>query len=219
MTPARAGEREPLAGPAAGTPAEAELQRGPGRPRSAEVDLAIRRATIDLLGEESYDALSMEAVASRAGCGKAAIYRRWPSKSALVVDAIAMCKEQGFQFSDTGSAREDLLLYVQAMVRYLRTSDVGRVMPALVAELARNDELAESFRAGFIQPRRALVSDALARGVERGELRADIDLDIVADAMVGVIHHRLLFTGQEVDEGLPERLVELLWRGVGAPGE
>jgi AcrR family transcriptional regulator len=199
------------------TTPDVELQRSPGRPRSAEVDLAIRRATIDLLAEESYDALSMEAVAARAGCGKAAIYRRWPSKSALVVDAIAMCKEQGFQFSDTGSVRDDLLSYVQAMVRYLRTSDVGRVMPALVAELARNAELAESFRAGFIQPRRAMVRDSLARGMARGELRADVDLDLVADAMVGVIHHRLLITGQEVDEGLPERLVDLLWNGVAGP--
>jgi AcrR family transcriptional regulator len=195
----------------------AELQRGPGRPRSAEVDRAILRAVIDLLAEESYDALSMEAVAGRAGCGKAAIYRRWPSKSALVVDAVAMCKEQGFVPPDTGSTRDDLLGYVQTVHRYLRTSDVGRVMPALVAELARNAELAESFRAGFMQPRRAMVREMLARGVTRGEVRADVDLDIVADALVGIIHHRLLITGQEVDEELPERLIDLLWRGMAAP--
>jgi AcrR family transcriptional regulator len=196
---------------------EVELARGPGRPRSAEVDLAIRRATIDLLAEESYDALSIEAVAARAGCGKAAIYRRWPSKSALVVDAVGTCKEQAFQLPDTGCAHDDLLVYVQAMVDFLRTSDVGRVMPALVAELARNPDLATSFREGFVQPRRALVRSALARGVERGELRAGIDLDIVADAMVGVVQHRLLITGQDVDEDLPRRLVDLLWRGISAP--
>jgi hypothetical protein len=103
------------------------------------------------------------------------------------------------------------------MVRYLRTSDVGRVMPALVAELARNPELAASFRREFVKPRRALIHDTLSRGVARGELRPDVDLDIVADAMVAVLHHRLLITGQEVDEGLPERLVDLLWRGVASP--
>jgi AcrR family transcriptional regulator len=178
------------------------------------VDRAIRRAAIELLAEESYDALSIEAVAARAGCGKAAIYRRWPSKSALVVDAIAACKEQGFLLADTGSARADLLVYVQGMVRYLRTSDIGRVMPALMAELARNPELAASFRQGVIEPRRALVLETLARGVARGELRPDVDLDVVADALVAVLHHRLLITGQEVDDGLPERLVDMLWRGV-----
>ncbi len=195
---------------------DVEAHRGPGRPRSVELDRAIRRATIDLLAEESYDALSIEAVAARAGCGKAAIYRRWPSKSALVVDAIAMCKEQGIQLPDTGSARDDLLVYVRSMVRFLRTSDVGRVMPALMAELARNPELAACFRQEFVRPRRALIHQTLGRGVARGELRPDVDLDIVADALVAVLHHRLLITGQEVDEGLPERLVDLLWRGVAA---
>lgn len=195
---------------------EVELPRGPGRPRSAELDRAIRRATLDLLAEESYDALSIEAVAARAGCGKAAIYRRWASKSALVVDSIAACKDQGFKLPDTGSARDDLLLYVQGMVRYFLTSDVGRVMPALVAEMAQNSELAGSFRKGVIEPRRAKILATLAQGVARGELRADVDLAIVADAMASVLHHRLLITGQEIDEGLPERLVDLLWRGVAA---
>lgn len=191
-----------------------ELHRGPGRPRSAELDRAIRRAAVDLLAEESYDGLSIEAVAARAGCGKAAIYRRWPSKSALIVDAIATCRDEGITLPDTGSARDDLLFYVQSMARYLHTSDVGRVMPAVVAELARNPELAACFRQGFVQPRRALVLESLGRGVARGELRADIDLEIVADAMVAVLHHRLLITGQEVDDGLPGRLVDLLWNGM-----
>ncbi|MDQ2826029.1 MAG: TetR/AcrR family transcriptional regulator, partial [Actinomycetota bacterium] len=167
---------------------DVEAHRGPGRPRSAQLDRAICRAAIDLLAEESYDALSIEAVAARAGCGKAAIYRRWPSKSALVVDAIATCKEQTFQLPDTGSARDDLLVYVRSMVRYLRTSDVGRVMPALVAELARNPELAACFREEFVKPRRAMIHETLTRGIARGELRADIDLDLVADAMVAVFH-------------------------------
>lgn len=197
-------------------PSDVDLHRSPGRPRSPELDRAIRRAAIDLLAEESYDGLSIEAVASRAGCGKATIYRRWPSKSALVVDAIDTCRDQGFVLPDTGSAREDVLAYIRGMVRYLRTSDVGRVMPALLAELARNPELAATFRDGFIQPRRALVFDMLARGVARGELRPDFDLDVVADAMVAVIHHRLLVTGQEVDDGLPERLLDVLWRGIAA---
>jgi AcrR family transcriptional regulator len=191
-----------------------DLHRAPGRPRNPEVDRAIRRAALDLLAEESYDGLSIEAVAARAGCGKAAIYRRWPSKAALVVDAVGACKDQGFQLPDTGSTREDLLRYVENMVRFLRTSDVGRIMPAMLAELARNPEFAASYRQELVQPRRALVRVMLQRGVDRGELRPDVDLDIVADAMASVFHYRLFFNGQEIDEGMPERVVDLLWRGV-----
>jgi len=190
--------------------------RSPGRPRSPEADVAIRRAVIDTLAEESYDALTIEGVAARAGCGKATIYRRWPSKSALVVDAIAGCKDGAFEPPDTGSVRDDLLAYVHGYLRSMRTSDVGRVMPALVGELARNDELAASFRERFVLPRRARVRETLGKGLERGELRADLDLDLVADTMVAVFQHRVLFTGMPIDDGLPARLVDLLWRGVKA---
>jgi len=192
----------------------AEAHRGPGRPRSPEVDHAIRRAAIDLLAEESFDALTIEGVAARAGCGKATIYRRWPSKSALVVDAIARCRDAGYQPPDTGSAREDLLLYVQGFMHHLRTSDAGRVMPALVAELARNAELAAAFRDGFIVPRRARVHDAVRRGIERGELRPDLDAELVADSVVAILQHRFLITGMEIDEDLPRRLVDMLWNGI-----
>ncbi len=196
--------------------AEAECHRGPGRPRSPEVDQAIRRATLDLLAEESFDALTIEGVAARAGCGKATIYRRWPSKSALVVDAVASCREAGFQPPDTGSASDDLLAYVRGFVQHLRTSDAARVMPALVAELARNADLATAFREGFVAPRRARVLEAVRRGVERGEVRAGVDPEVVADAVVALLMHRFLITGMEIDDDLPERVLDILWRGIAA---
>lgn len=210
--PAPAGD---AAGDSAGT--RGRSPRGPGRPRSPEVDRAIRRATLDLLAEESFDGLTMEAVAGRAGCGKATIYRRWASKSALVIDAVAGCRDVADGPPDTGSARCDLLAYVQAFLAYLRTSDAGRVMPALVAELSRNPELARAFRSGFISPRRARVIETLRRGVERGEVRPDVDADLVADALVAVLQHRFLVTGMAIDDDLPLRLVEMLWAGIAAP--
>ena len=191
-----------------------DVHRGPGRPRSPELDHTICRAAIDLLAEESYDALSIEAVAARAGCGKATIYRRWGSKSALVVDAVAACRDAGLAPPDTGSVRDDLLAFVRGFMHHLRTSDAGRVMPALVAEMARNADLATAFRAGFIQPRRARVLEAVRRGVERGELRLDVDADLVADGVVAVLQYRFLITGMEIDEDLPGRLVDMLWRGI-----
>ena len=194
-----------------------EAQRPPGRPRSVEADRAILRATVDLLADEGYGGVTMEGVAAKAGVGKATVYRRWSSKSALVVDALAACREGAASSPpDTGSAREDLLAFVRGFQDHLRTSDAGRVLPALVAELSRNPELAAALREGFVQPRRARVLDAVRRGVERGEVRAGVDEELIADAVVALLQHRFLVTGMEIDDGLPERLLDMLWTGIAA---
>ncbi|HWI03966.1 MAG TPA: TetR-like C-terminal domain-containing protein, partial [Acidimicrobiales bacterium] len=109
---------------------------------------------------------------------------------------------------------EDLLVFVRGFMHHLRTSDAGRVMPALVAELSRHPELAAEFREGFLQTRRAKVLEAVRRGVERGQVRAGVDAELVADAVVAVLLHRFLVTGMEIDDDLPERVVDVLWRGI-----
>ena len=195
---------------------EFEIHRPPGRPRSPEADRAILRAAVDLLADEGYGGVTMEGVAARAGVGKATVYRRWPCKSALVVDAVTACRESGSQPPDTGSTRDDLLVFVRGFMHHLRTSDAGRVMPALVAELSRNPELAEEFREGFVQPRRAKVLEAVRRGVERGEVRPDVDAELIADGVVALLMHRFLVTGMEIDDELPDRVVDVLWRGIAA---
>jgi AcrR family transcriptional regulator len=194
----------------------AEAQRTPGRPRSAEADRAILRAAVDLLADEGYGGMTMEGVAVRAGVGKATVYRRWPSKSALVVDAVSACRENSGPPPDTGSARGDLLAYVRGVLHHLRTSDAGRVMPALITELARSPELARAFREGLIQPRRARIVEAVQRGVERGEVREGIDPEVVADAVVALLQHRFLVTGMQLDDALPERILDMLWEGIAA---
>jgi AcrR family transcriptional regulator len=193
-----------------------DVHRPPGRPRSAEADRAILRAAVDLLADEGYGGVTMEGVAARAGVGKATVYRRWPCKSALVVDAVTTCREHGVHPPDTGSARQDLLVFVRSFLNHLRTSDAGRVMPALVAELSRSPELAQAFREGFVQPRRAKVLEAVGRGVQRGEVRPDVDPELVADGVVALLLHRFLVTGMELDDDLPERVVDTLWRGISA---
>ncbi len=197
--------------------ADVEVHRPPGRPRSPEADRAILRATVDLLADEGYGGVTMEGVAARAGVGKATVYRRWPCKSALVVDAVDACRESASQPPDTGSVREDLLAFVRGFMHHLRTSDAGRVMPALVAELARSPELASAFREGFVQPRRAKVLEAVRRGVERGEVRDGVDAELVADGVVALLMHRFLVTGMEIDDELPERVADLLCRGICPP--
>lgn len=195
---------------------DTDVPRHPGRPRSVEADRAILRAALDLLAEEGFGGVTMEGVAGRAGCGKTTIYRRWASKSALVVDAITACKEDGHPIPNTGSIRGDLRAYARATVATMRTSDLGRILPAMVAEMARNPELAEAFRERLVRTRRSRVLEMLGRGVARGEVRADVDLDLVADALVGVFFHRLLVSGLPIDDGAADRLADLLLRGVAA---
>ena len=206
-----------VAGDDRGAAVEGECHRPPGRPRSLEADRAILRATVDLLAEEGYGGVTMEKVAAKAGVGKATVYRRWSSKSALVVDAVAACREGGASPPpDTGSARDNLLAFVRGFQHHLRNSDAGRLLPTLVAELSRSPELAAALREGFVQPRRARVLEAVRRGVARGEVRADVDQELIADAVVALLQHRFLVTGMEIDDGLPERLLDMLWTGIAA---
>ena len=187
-----------------------------GRPRRPEADRAILAAVVDLLAEHGYRGVTMEGVAQTAGVGKATVYRRWPSKSAMVVDAIRACADESCPIPDTGATRDDLVLFLAGLADALRSSDAGRTLPALVFELAREPELALAFREGFLAQRRSLLLDALRRGIQRGELRPDLDLDVVADALAGVLHLRLLVTGAPIEDDLPGRVVDLLWGGMAA---
>ena len=190
--------------------------RGPGRPRSPECDDAILRAALELLAENGFSGLSIDGVSARAGVGKATIYRRWESKAALVVDAIRVFSHERIRFVDTGSARDDLVSFMQTLIDALRTTSAGRVMAGLVAEFPRHPELAEAFRRGFVAPRRASLLAALQRGIERGELRPDVDCELVADAVVAFLHHRWMVTGLPLDDDLPERFVNVLFQGAAA---
>ncbi len=185
-----------------------------GRPRSVEADRAIVAATVELLAEEGYAGLSMEGVAARAGVGKTTIYRRWPCKSDLVVHSLQCVSEHDESAPDTGRVRDDLVVFMGRMVDKLRRSEAGRIMPGLLVELTRNPELARAFRQGFVEPRRLLVVEALRRGIDRGEVRADVDLELVVDATVAIFQHRLMVTGMAIDDDLPDRLADLLLLGI-----
>ncbi len=189
----------------------------PGRPRSAEADRAIVAATIEILAEEGYAGLSMERVATRAGVGKTTIYRRWPCKSDLVVHALQCAADRPESVPNTGRVHDDLVFFMRRTVDKLRRSEAGRMMPGLMVELARNPELARAFRQGFIEPRRALVVNALRRAIDRGEVRPKVDLDLVVDVTVAVFHHRLMVTGMAIDDDMPERLADLLVGGISVP--
>jgi AcrR family transcriptional regulator len=188
--------------------------RGPGRPRSAEADAAIVRATLEVLREEGFRGLSVEAVRQRAGVGKATIYRRFPDKQALVRAAIAEVHDD-LRAPDTGTLAGDIAALWE---EGYRGPDAARVAPLLLAEAADHPEMHAIFRATLIEPRRAIVRTILERAVARGELRDDLDLDLVTDLLAGPVVYRLLIDGGDttVVAGRTRSHLDTLLRGIAA---
>jgi AcrR family transcriptional regulator len=200
--------------PAGGAPAT----KGPGRPRDPGADRAILQATIELLAEEGYQGASIEAVAARAGVGKTTIYRRWPSKEPLVVDAIKRLKGrvEPLPPREDESTRDALIRSLGSFTKTIG-SETGRMMAGLVAEMSRNPDLARAVRAGILEQRRELVRSILRRGIERGEIRPDADIEVVTDMLGGAIVTRVLLTGGPVSARLVRTTVDVALGGIAAP--
>jgi AcrR family transcriptional regulator len=185
---------------------------GAARRRSGRAHQAILAATAHLLAEMGYTALTIEGVAARAGVGKATVYRWWPSKGALVIEAMATTLVMP-PLAESGNLRQDLITVVGAIVQALARSPAGAVIPALAADLLHDPEMAEQFRDQVIRPRRAAVTGILRRAAERGELPPDVDTDLLLDVYVGAVFYRVLVSGEPVTDLLAEQLVSLLFDG------
>jgi AcrR family transcriptional regulator len=198
-----------------GEPTDAHAARA-GRPREERADRAIVAAALELMAEHGVGALRMDDVADRAGVGKATIYRRYASKDDLVTDALATLVSE-IEIPDTGSTRADLLALMSQAVELYGGSMPSRLMPALLEELRRNPPLAASVREEFLPGRRAALGEVLGRGIERGDLRDDLDVDFALDVLGGPVFYRLLITGGPIDGRLAEATVELILRGFAPP--
>jgi AcrR family transcriptional regulator len=189
-------------------------RKGPGRPRSVRVDEAIIAAVIELLADgTTAEALSIEAVAAKAGVGKATIYRRWPNKDALLLDAVASLKGPPPEL-DGVSVREDLISLLHPVGRRESTASV---LPCLIGELKRSPLLHQCYQQ-VIEPRRQMMRDVLERGVATGELRPDLDLDVVIAMLVGPLVAQSIFefNPRLVRDKMPEQLVDAIWPAISA---
>ncbi len=186
-----------------------------GRPRSEEAHQAILDATLELLAEVGFSALTVEGVATRAGVGKATIYRRWSSKLPLVVEAFRQLP--GLEEADTGNLAGDLKQMLRSYLELFNSTPLRAVLPSLAGERAHNPELSELFDPVTKQRRRPLVA-ALERAVKRGELPEDLDLDLAADLVVGPVAVRLFFTGARIQASMVDPMVDLALRGIQANG-
>jgi len=190
---------------------ESERGPGPGRPRSEQAHRAILHATLELLAQVGYDRLTLAAVATRAGVGKATIYRRWPSKLPLVVDAFKTLPE--LSDSDTGDIVDDLASVLQSFLEIVATTPLAIVLPILAGERARDPGLSQVL-APLFKTRRAPLIQVLARAVARRELPPDIDLEAAADVIMGPIVTRLFFTGADLDPANVKPFVDAALFGI-----
>jgi AcrR family transcriptional regulator len=183
---------------------------------SDEASEAIYTATIELLSEVGVDGFTLRDVVSRAGVGLATIYRRWPAKSALVVDTITRVMSQNVADPVADTAAESVHALVHRHVSTLRDTPVGAALPAIVAEATRSPAVAATFQ-GWLAGRRALIQEALRVGVARGEFRADLDIDIAFDLLAGPPYYRLLFLGEPVTDDYAARLADEFIRWASPP--
>lgn len=181
--------------------------------------LAIEDALFEEWAVTGYAALSMEAIAKRAGVGKAALYRRWPSKLAMVSDVMTRVGTDLIATPDTGSLRADILLMLLQMRRLLRHRLVGRILPDLHAEMPRNAELAAAIRSTLQANRRRRAEEMLRRAIERGELPSALDLDLATDLLGSMIYWRVIVTRESSGRAYLSDLTALILRALGWHGQ
>ncbi len=183
--------------------------RAPGRPRCAITHQAILDCANDLLEEIGFANMSIEGIAARAGVGKATIYRRWPNKASVVMDAFLAATAKEIAFPDTGSAREDIRRQMRAVVRVLNGSR-GRTIATLIGVVQSDSELAEAFRTRFVAVRRGEGKAVLQRGIANGEFKPDMDLESVLDCLYGPLYFRLLIGHEKPSAKYSDQLVDLV---------
>ena len=187
-------------------------KRPPGRPRSEEARQAILRTTLKLLGKNGFSDFKIEEVAEHAAVGKATVYRWWPNKGALIADAFARSTTRKLRFPDTGSVYSDMSQQMRQLVKVFR-SRRGRIVSAILAAGQSDKDLIEAFRERFLWPRRREAYRTLRRGIARGELRKDADLDLLLDSLYGPIYMRFLIQHDRLTPEFVEHLCELVLRG------
>jgi AcrR family transcriptional regulator len=178
----------------------------PGRKRDASRDADLCQAALELLAELGYDRLTIDAVAARAGAGKATVYRRWPGKAELVADAMSRMKAAP-DHVDTGSLRGDLVeftCHLQAADNPFQTS----VAAGLVSALVHDADLRAAFAEHFLAPRRQILQAMFERAAERGEIQPQPDFGLLAEVLPAMAIHRMVTTGLAPDAEFALTLID-----------
>jgi AcrR family transcriptional regulator len=186
-----------------------------GRPRSQQAHRAILAAAGELLLARGLSAVSMDAVAERAGVSKATIYRWWPTKETLALDALytewAAARPSP---RDTGSLRGDLLSLLRPWAKLAGSRPYGRVIAALLTEAHSDPVFAQEYRNRVVGPRRNQARAIFGRAVERGEISSEINVDVALDLLFGALYHRLLHGHAPLTDRFVRDAVDMTLNGI-----
>jgi AcrR family transcriptional regulator len=189
-----------------------------GRPRSEKAQNAVLEAAAELLLQQGLAAVSMDAIAARAGVSKATIYRWWPTKESLALDALYHEWEGVPTVEDTGSLRGDLLKLLRPWARLAGRRPYGRVIAALLTEAQTKPEFAREYRARFVKPRRDQGRLIFRRAIERGEIPADTKIEVALDVLYGPIYHRLLHGHAALNDQFVRDVIDTTLDGIAPAG-
>jgi AcrR family transcriptional regulator len=213
----QAGAGQAGAGQAGGTgpdsPAPAARPRRPGRPRSEQADRAIIDAALCVFAEHGVEGLCIEKVAAKAGVGKATIYRRWPGKEDLLLDALAALKTP-LPEPRGDSVREDLVALMQAMASDYADPARAREFALLLGEGAKYPRLMAKYTGTVVEPRREVIRSVLRRGITSGELRPDVDVDVALFMLTGAVIARGKDQPEAISASYAQRVVDELLAGL-----
>ncbi len=185
----------------------------PGRPRSEQSRLAVLRATSELINEVGLRAMTTDEIASRSGVSKATIYKWWPNKYAVAVEAFLSEMATKSPDPDTGSAEEDFRRALRGLIRFYRSKS-GRAYAQLIGEAQFDPQIGKELREHLVGSRRELVRAILDRGVARGELLPDIDPEVAIDLIFGPAMYRLVAGHAPLDRRAADAIVDAAMRGL-----
>ncbi|MEV6025017.1 TetR/AcrR family transcriptional regulator [Streptomyces sp. NPDC052036] len=190
------------------------VRRGRGRRPAAEVRADALEAAGALLLEGGMGPFTIEAVADKAGVSKTTIYKWWPSKGALALDGYFHAVESALTFPDSGDIEADLTAQLRAFVHVVTRTPAGRVIAELIGQAQTDPDLSAALLKRYSGPRRQLAVETMLRARSRGQLRADVDPEVLVDQLWGACYHRLLLPDLPLTEEFAVSLVANLMRGV-----
>jgi AcrR family transcriptional regulator len=182
--------------------------RPPGRPRDQDTHEAVLAATRQLLLEHGYHRLTFGAVATAAGTTRSTLYRWWPTRGALALEAAAEHLDIGV-VPDTGDSREDLRIAIRQLIDTFSDRLAGVVILAAIANLDDDTTMARAFREQWVYPWRTTAADAIRRAVERGDLADDTDVQFVLNVIVGTVFQCTITPATPMTDGLEDALLDL----------
>ncbi|MDY6898244.1 MAG: TetR/AcrR family transcriptional regulator [Cyanobacteriota bacterium] len=188
-------------------------KQGRGRPRCEEAHKKILKAAYEMLDEVGFIDLTIEGVAARAEVGKPTIYRRWKTKAQLAMDAFLSGVNPEIAFPDTGSVEEDFREQMNKIVKLMNSSR-GEVLATVIGSGQVDSNLMSAFRENWLLPRREDAKRIFQRGVERGELRDDVDAELVIDTLYSPLFYRLLLKHLPLSENFVDEIIDVVFKGL-----